>query len=80
MEIETKIKLLSQMDAFGIKKLVKVGDSFALIVPKPWVVMFCTEIENNYYFQLQVENNQLIFSPINTEEVDTINVKRRRKT
>ena len=75
---DSKIKLLAEEKAFGIRKLTKVGDSFALILPKFWVQWYCTEIDGNYYLKLQVIDNELVFSPITSDDVKDIRIKEKQ--
>jgi len=77
MEIEEKIKLLAKMRAFGVKKLIKLGDSYACLIPRSWVEFNGIEIDNGYYVTLCVEGNKLIFSLIDTENLEEITVKER---
>ena len=79
MDLHKKIEILSKQQAFGMRKLTKVGNSFALLVPKSWLDFNCTEIDGEYYFTLQVEGNQLIFSPVDLEVVDAVTIREKVK-
>lgn len=70
MELKKKIEWMSRHHIFGVKKLTKVGDAFYLNIPKAWILVNCIEIDGAYYFKLEVEGNQLIFSPISLEDLE----------
>jgi antitoxin component of MazEF toxin-antitoxin module len=79
MELAEKIKILGEQHAFGVNKLTKIGNSYAIILPKVWVQMHCVDIDGGYYLRLEVEDNQLIFSPIELEDVEAIVIKEKVK-
>ena len=78
MNTKEKIKLLSQKHTFGIRKLIELGDSYALTIPKLWVLMNCTELDDSYYLQLNIEDNKLIFMSIDEKEIESISVKEKK--
>lgn len=75
MEVEEKIKTLARMGVFGIKKLIKVGDSYAIIIPLPWLNMNATKINDDYYMTIRVENNSLICSPVDENDIGKLTFK-----
>lgn len=75
MDTAEKIRALAKIRAFGVKKLIKFGDSYAITLPKSWVELNGIEIDGDYYVSLNVENTKLIFSLIDAEAIEEIAVK-----
>jgi hypothetical protein len=64
MNIEEKIKQLSLKSIYGVKKATKLGDSYGLILPMPWIKWKCTQIDGEYYFILKMHGDSVICHPI----------------
>ena len=75
MKTEEKIKALAKIRAFGVKKLVRLGDSYALVLPKSWVELNGIEIDGNFFVSLNVEGIKLVFSLIDLEGLEEVKVK-----
>jgi antitoxin component of MazEF toxin-antitoxin module len=60
---------------WGIRKLTKFGDSHAIIIPAKWLNIYAMQIDGNYYVEMRVEDDQIIFSPINEEDLLSISVR-----
>ena len=75
MEIDEKIKKLGRSHSFGIRKLIIVGNSYAITLPKFWVDMYCTRIDGEYYLKLKVIGGDLLFGAIKPEDVEHIRMK-----
>lgn len=78
MELEQKIKLLAETKAFGITKLIRIGGSYGITLPKIWVDFNAVEVEGDYYCRIEVENNALIFRPITQDDLEGIVIKEKR--
>jgi hypothetical protein len=70
-----KIKILADTHAFGIRKLIPLGGSYGLVIPKMWVTANCVEIDGEYYLKLNVVNNELRFSSISPDDIEGIEIK-----
>jgi hypothetical protein len=57
MKVEDKIRVLAEQKAFGIRRLIKVGSSFAITVPKIWVNLHCLEVDDKYYLRLEAQDD-----------------------
>jgi len=77
MEIAEKIKILAKMKVYGIRKLVRVGDSYAMIVPIQWLSVNAIQVGNDYYVAMRLENNDIIFSPVDKEFLEEIIIRRK---
>lgn len=75
MEDDIKVKLLAEQKALGIRKLLRIGDSYALTLPKFWVRWHCFETDGEYYVQLTVEGSMLRFSPIDEDTLKKVMVR-----
>jgi hypothetical protein len=75
MELEEKIRILAERKAFGIRKLLSIGNSYAIVIPKFWVEYNCLEIDGDYFMQLDVEGESIRFSPINVDSLKAVKVK-----
>ena len=75
MELEEKLKKLAEHHIFGIRKLTRIGTSYGMIIPRPWILVNCVEVKGHYYFKLEVEGDKLIFTPLTLEDIDSINFK-----
>jgi antitoxin component of MazEF toxin-antitoxin module len=78
VELEQKIKLLAETKAFGITKLIRIGGSYGITLPKIWVDFNAVEVEGDYYCRIEVENNALIFRPITQDDLEGIVIKEKR--
>ena len=78
-EIEKRqlIKELAKQQAFGVKKLVSLGGSYAVIIPMTWIKWHCVEIDGDYYFKLDVDNDTLILKGIADEDLEGVTLKRK---
>lgn len=79
MQVKDKIRILAEQKIFGMRKLVKFGNSYGINLPRTWVNMNCIEIDGNYYLKLEVENNKLIFSPIDPSDIEGVVVKKKEE-
>jgi hypothetical protein len=70
-----KIKLLAEKKAFGIRKVLPLGHSYAIVLPKFWVELFCTEIDNKYYMEIDVQDDVVRIHPVDTEALKNIHIK-----
>ena len=77
MEINEKIKVLADMPGQGIIRLHSIGGSYALILPKFWVYMNCTNIDDDYYVSLKQVDGNLLFTPIDMDEIAGLEVKKK---
>ncbi len=76
-EVEKKaiIRELAKQQAFGVKKLVSLGGSYAVVIPMTWIKYHCTEIDGDYYFKLDVDGDTLILKAIADEDLESITIK-----
>lgn len=55
---------------FPVKRLKKIGGSYALFLPKEWVDSYCEPIGEEIYFVLVTfKKESVIISPLTTDEV-----------
>ncbi|HEY41518.1 MAG TPA: hypothetical protein G4O18_06625 [Dehalococcoidia bacterium] len=79
MKIEDKLKVLAERpEIFGITKLIKIGGSYAIIVPKLWLEFNGVEVDGEYYCRLEVANSQLVFSPIAPEDIESVVIREKK--
>lgn len=78
MELEQKLKLLAEQNIFGINKLIKLGGSYALILPRTWVDIHCISIDDAFYVKLQVIDGKLVFSSIAPRDIADIVIKEKK--
>lgn len=78
-EKETIIKELAKQQAFGVKKLVSLGGSYAVVIPMTWIKFHCTLIDGDYYFKLDVDEDALILKAIADEDLESITIKPKRE-
>lgn len=78
-ELEKKaiIKELAKQQAFGVKKLVSLGGSYAVVIPMTWIKFHCTEIDGDYYFKLGVEGDMLVLRAIDDDDLENVTMKRK---
>lgn len=77
LEIEQKVKVLSQL-GFGIRKVSRLGNSYAIIVPKEWVEYFCLRTDDAYWVQMSIdEDNTLRISPLTEADLKAIRVRKK---
>lgn len=76
-EVEKKalIRELGRQRAFGVKKLVRIGGSYAVVVPKIWINFNAVEIDGDYYFKMGVEGNELVLKAITDEDLEGVSIK-----
>ena len=79
MELEQQIKLLAESKVFGITKLIRIGGSYGVTLPKIWVDFNTVEVDDDYYCRLEVEGNALIFSPISPQDIEGIIIKEKKQ-
>ena len=75
---DNKIRFLAEEKLFGIRKLIPIGGSYGLVIPKMWVVMNCVEIDGDYYLKLQVNGDELIFSPISSDDIRKVSIREKK--
>jgi len=73
----TIIRELAKQQALGVKKLMAIGSSYAIVIPMTWVKFHCTEIEGDYYFKLLVDGGSLVLKAITDEDVADVTMKRK---
>lgn len=78
MDIEQKIKVMAESKILGMTKLIRLGGSYALTVPKMWLEFNATEVEGDYYCQVDVVGNTLIFRPIKPGDIEAVVIKERK--
>jgi len=78
MELEQKIKILAESRMFGISKLVHLGGSYALILPKRWVEVNMTDIDGDYYCGVEVVDDTLVFRPIDPNDLEAVTIKEKK--
>lgn len=76
-EKQELIKALAQQQAFGVKKGINIGGSLAVVIPMTWVKFHCVEIDGDFYFKLNVEDDTLILKGINDEDLEGITLKKK---
>jgi hypothetical protein len=69
-----QIHTLEGFGAFGLQKLIRMGGSYVLIIPKRWVELYAYEIEEEdkptYWMQIMVEEDGNIhISPIDVKDL-----------
>ncbi len=74
-EKQSIIRELAKQQAFGVKKLVSLGGSYAVVIPMTWIKFHCTLIEGDYYFKLDVDGDTLILKAIADEDLESITIK-----
>ena len=79
MQIEEKIKILAEQRALGIRRLLRLGNSYAITLPKIWVELHCIEIDGVYYVKIEVQEGELFFSTISPEDIEGIVVKEKKR-
>ena len=74
-EKQSIIRELAKQQAFGVKKLVSLGGSYAVVIPMTWIKFHCTLIDDDYYFKLDVDGDMLILKAIADEDLESITMK-----
>ena len=74
-EEKVKIKVAADQNILGVTKLIKMGGSFGVTIPRVWVDFHCIDVDDEYYLIMEVEGNRLIFSPINLEDIKDIRIR-----
>lgn len=77
LEKQAIIKELAKQQAFGVKKLMSLGGSYAVVIPMTWIKFHCTEIDGDYYFKLGVEGDTLVLRAIDDEDLENVTLKRK---
>ena len=77
VSLRDKIRLMGKQNIFGVTKLHRVGGSYVLPIPKIWVDLHCTSIDGDYYLRLEVEGGKLLLSPLELEDIDALQVRRK---
>ena len=72
------IRILAETKTFGITKLIRIGGSYGVILPKMWLEFNGTEIDGDYYCRLDVEDNALIFRPITPDDLEGVVIKEKQ--
>jgi len=72
-KIEIEKEAISQREAImqlGMsgKKLVRVGGSLAILIPKIWVRIHAFEVDGHYWVRIKQEGNSLIITPLDKDE------------
>ena len=75
LEKKAMIKELAKQQAFGVKKLVSLGGSYAVVIPMTWIKFHCTLIDGDYYFKLDVDGDTLILKAIADDDLESITIK-----
>lgn len=77
LEKQAIIKELAKQQAFGVKKLVSLGGSYAVVIPMTWIKFHCVEIDGDYYFRLGVEGDTLVLKAIADEDLENVSIKKK---
>lgn len=75
MENTEKIKLLAKDSLFGVKKLQRIGGSFAVLLPREWVEWSCVEIDGDYYCKMDIADRSLLLSMIAETDLENLDIK-----
>jgi len=65
---------LRRLGFFATRKIIKVGDSYAITLPRMLVEseIHFTRVGDNYYCILEVQEDQIIIRPIAAEDIERI--------
>ena len=65
-----KLEILEDLGVSRLKRLRKVGSSYAFFVPKGWVDCFCLKVDGTYRLYLEVqEDGTIILRRPNESEI-----------
>lgn len=78
-EREEIIKVLAKQQAYGVKRAVPLGNSFAILLPKVWLKFHAACVDGDYYFLLNIEDGNLIIKPITDEDFADVVIKPKSK-
>ena len=71
-----QLRILESLGTQGLRELKKIGGSYALFIPKPWVDFNTLEILDEdgnptYWVKVMVEDdNTITFSPLDIEDLE----------
>lgn len=56
----------------GATRLQRLGDSYALIIPKLWIDANAVKIDNSFYVKTDVDLDQITIEPLDREEINEL--------
>lgn len=73
--IEEKLKVLQSMGVLGIRKLIPVGGSYAVIIPKEWIDYYTLQTNSGYWVKLlPTEEGNILLASVTEDEVKSLYV------
>lgn len=79
MELEKRIKMMAESKMYAVTKLIRIGGSYGVIVPKLWLDCNTTEIEGDYYCGIEVVGNTLVIRPIQPGDLEGVTIIEKEK-
>ena len=65
-------------DILSIRKLLKVGGSYTVVLPKEWVECFCLHTGNDYWVSIRLEGNNIILTPLKEEDLEGLRIETKK--
>ena len=76
-DLATKLEVLQ--GSLGIKKVLRIGNSYAVVLPKEWVEFFCLRANNNYWAIIEPgDNNSVVLRPLVEQDIEGIEVSAKK--
>lgn len=79
MNVEKKIQILAESNLSAITKLIRIGGSYGVTLPKIWVDLNMIEIEGEYYCGMEIAGNNIVFRPIEPNDYEAVTIREKEK-
>lgn len=71
-EVDNHKKRQAIMKMLGCRKLHRLGDSYAIILPKLWIDANAVKMGESYYVKMSTEMEEIIVQPIDQGEINQL--------
>jgi hypothetical protein len=65
-----EIDLIREM--FSLKKVLKTGGSYALLLPRDWVDIYCDEIDGDYWVEAGFNGKEITLTAISQKDFERL--------
>ena len=59
-------------EAFGIKRIIKVGGSHAVILPSDWVDIYTDEVQGSHWVEMGYNNKEITITALTEGDFERI--------
>jgi len=72
MEIGDKFEALVRLKFLPMKKVIRIGDSYGIVLPRPMIDWVSTKIGDHRWVELRITNEGILLRPPSEEYIKSV--------